>query len=364
MRPTPPRPRSRGARHKRTSGAAARTGDGQPRDRRRRHGSGRARRRLAALLGCLLLAGTGLGSWLAYDSLNDNLSTTDVTSRLGSDRPPRTAGKALNILLLGSDSRAGDNAAYGGHVDGARSDTAMLVHLNGDHTAATVVSVPRDTVVHRPPCVRPDGTTAGPASAAMFNTAYAVAGSPCTVKTLESLSRIRVDHVVEVDFTGFKKLIDTIGGVEVKVPQDIHDPKSGLDLTRGEHRLDGEQALALVRTRYGIGDGSDLGRIRLQQLFLSALAVQMKADHLLTNPVRLYRIADAATSALTTDEELGSLKALSSLAHDFADVAPDAIDFHTLPVEPYPEDPNRVQPAEPAATHLWNTIRRDGRGRG
>ncbi|GAA5207873.1 LCP family protein [Streptomyces thinghirensis] len=320
----------------------------------------RSRRRALYGAGGLLCATLALGGWAAYHRLDGNLATTDIDARLGDDRPARTAEGATNILVLGSDSRAGANRTYGAHVSGARSDTAMLVHLDAHRTTAAVISVPRDTVVHRPPCPRPDGGSTPEERAAMFNTAYTVGGSACTVKTLEEMSRVRVDHVVEVDFTGFKKLIDAIGGVRISVPQDIHDPKSGLDLTEGTHHLNGEQALALVRTRHGIGDGSDLGRIRLQQKFLAVLTEQLRSDRLLSDPLRLYRVADTATSALTTDKDLGSLRALTALARSLSGIEPDDIDFRTLPVRPYPQDPNRVVAAQPEATELWQAVRGDG----
>ncbi|QNS08373.1 LCP family protein [Streptomyces xanthii] len=235
----------------------------------------------------------------------------------------------------------------------------MLVHVAGNRKSATVVSIPRDTVVHRPSCPRTDGGSTPEDGAAMFNTAYSVGGSACTVKTVEQMSHVRIDHVIEVDFTGFKRLIDAIGGVDVTTEQDIHDPRSGLDLTAGTHTLHGQQALALVRTRYGIGDGSDLGRIRLQRRFLTALVEQLHSDRLFSDPVRLYKTADAATSALTTDTDLGSVRALTHLARDVNRVGPHAVRFRTLPVRPNPRDPNRVTADRPAADTLWNALRQD-----
>lgn len=304
-----------------------------------------------------LLAVAGGGAVAAYAGLSGNIATTDLHDRLGADRPRSGAG--MNILVLGSDSRAGANSSYGSGVEGARSDTAMLVHVNAGQQRASVVSIPRDTIVRRPSCPLDDGKSAPGERAAMFNTAYSVGGNACTVKTVEAMSGLRVDHVMEVDFSGFKHLIDAVGGVKVTVDQDIHDPKSGLDLDRGTHRLHGEEALALVRTRYGIGDGSDLGRIKLQQKFMAALVKQLKSEGLLANPVRLYKVADAATSALTTDEELGSLSALVGLGRSLKGVDPDDVDFRTLPVGPYPADPNRVEPLEPDAGRLWQALRAD-----
>ncbi|WEB39551.1 LCP family protein [Streptomyces yunnanensis] len=300
-----------------------------------------------------------LGGWLLYARLDANLATTDVDAALGSDRPTRGPDGSLNILLLGSDSRAGQNAEYGADAGGARSDTAMLVHLAKGRREATVVSIPRDTMVTRPACPLPNGRASRAATATMFNSAYSVGGSACAVKTVEQLGRVRIDHVLDVDFTGFKKLVDAVGGVTVTTDQAIHDRDSHLDLEAGRHRLDGEQALGLVRTRHSIGDSSDLGRIKLQQKFMAALAQQLSGSGLLTDPVRLYQVADAATSALTTDKALGSAQALLGLARSLADLQPSRIAFRTLPVGPYPKDPNRVAVKRPEADALFTAVRDD-----
>ncbi|MGW1077291.1 LCP family protein [Streptomyces sp. NPDC002537] len=295
---------------------------------------------------------------MLYARLDSNLSSTDVDAALGSDRPARSQDGSLNILLLGSDSRAGQNAEYGGGDSGARSDTAMLVHLAKGRRKATVISIPRDTMVARPACPLPNGGTSQPVDAAMFNSAYSLSRA-CAVKTVEQLSDVRVDHVLDVDFTGFKKLVDAIGGVTVTTEKAIHDKYSHLDLETGRHRLNGEQALGLVRTRHGVGDGSDLGRIKLQQKFMASLAEQLNSSGLLTDPVRLYKVADAATSALTTDKALGSVKDLLGLAHSMAGLKTSDITFRTLPVGPYPKDPNRVAVKKPEADALFTAVRDD-----
>ncbi|MFF4602665.1 LCP family protein [Streptomyces sp. NPDC001339] len=331
----------------------------------RGHGRRRAgprpglKRRRLAWTATSLAAVLALGGWLLYARLDANLATTDVNAALGSDRPARGPDGSLNILLLGSDSRAGQNAEYGADGGGARSDTAMLVHLAKGRRKATVVSIPRDTMVTRPACPLPNGHTSQDAAAAMFNSAYSVGGSACAVKTVERLGKVRIDHVLDVDFTGFKGLVDAVGGVTVTTDKAIHDKDSHLDLDAGRHRLNGEQALGLVRTRHGIGDGSDLGRIKLQQTFMAALAQQLSGSGLLTDPVRLYKVADAATSALTTDKALGSAQALLGLARSLADLQPNEITFRTLPVGPYPKDPNRVTVKQPEADTLFTAVRDD-----
>lgn len=305
----------------------------------------------------LLLCGVvGFG----YYRLSGNLHSVDIDGLLGPDRPKRVASGARNIVILGSDSRAGKNQEYGEDEGSARSDTTMVLHLAQGRKKASVVSIPRDTLVERPPCKdSDDGHRHARARHVMFNTAYEVGGPACAVKTVEELSGVRMDHFVDVDFTGFKKLVDAIGGVRMTIPQSIDDDHSRLHLTKGTHKLDGEQALGLVRTRHGYGDGSDLGRIKLQQLFIHALAAQVKDLGVLSNPAKLYRVADSATKAVTTDEDLGSLSKLVSFGRSVSDIGSRDMRTRTLPVAPAPRNPNRVVPRKDDARELWRALRQD-----
>ncbi|GGU47062.1 transcriptional regulator [Streptomyces albospinus] len=320
----------------------------------------RSRRiRFAAWTAAAALTAAGVGGWLLYAGLDHNRTTTDVDAALGGERPPRAATGALNILLLGSDSRAGQNQRYGTDEGSARSDTAMLVHLARERTRAVVVSIPRDTMVDRPACPLPGGGTARAEGPVMVNTAFEVGGPACAVKTVEQLGQVRIDHVISVDFNGFKELVDAVGGVRITTDTPIHDRYSHLDLGAGSHLLDGEQALGLVRTRHGVGDGSDLARIRLQQAFMTALARQLTGSGLLTDPVRLYKVADTATRAITTDQGLSSVSDLLGLARSLAGLKPSDTEFRTLPVGPYPPDHNRAAVKQPEAAALWRAIRND-----
>jgi anionic cell wall polymer biosynthesis LytR-Cps2A-Psr (LCP) family protein len=166
-----------------------------------------------------------------------------------------------------------------------------------------------------------------------------------------------MDHFLEIDFSGFAKLVDALGGVTVTTDQNIDDDKSHLDLKAGPHHLNGTQALALARTRYGIGDGSDLGRIGLQQMLVKALLAQMAATDLLTDPAKLYRVADAATASLTTDTGLDSLGELMRLGQSLKGLTADRVKTVMMPVVTAPSDPNRVIAKEPAASELWASLR-------
>ncbi|MEU6777282.1 LCP family protein [Streptomyces sp. NPDC046759] len=325
-----------------------------------------------ALAGALVL-GTATVGW-AYWHLNHNIRSVDINSALGDDRPARAVttpsapvsaaasplpAGALNILVLGSDSRSGkaNRELGGGDSSGARSDTAMVVHIDAGRTRATVVSIPRDTLVTRPSCPLASGGSTSVAYGTMFNSAYAVGGPVCAVKTVESITGVRMDHYIEVDFSGFAELVDALGGVDVTTTQNIDDDESHLHLQAGPHHLDGKQALALARTRHGIGDGSDLGRIGLQQTLVKALLEQLGGTGLLTDPARLYRAADAITAGLTTDTGLDSLGELMRLGQSLKGLTAGHVRTVMMPVVTAPSDHNRVIAKEPAASELWASLR-------
>ncbi|MCX4547470.1 LCP family protein [Streptomyces sp. NBC_01387] len=307
----------------------------------------------------LLLAAGGTVWWL-YSNLDGNIKGVDINRALGKDRPEKLPTSGQNLLVLGSDSRAGANGKIaGGDVSGARSDTALVIHIPEGRSRATAVSIPRDTLVTRPECTKSDGSTVQSANRVMFNSVYSQVGPACVVKTVEKMSAVRIDHYMEIDFAGFKGLVDAIGGVTVNVPEDIHDGASGLDLKAGPQKLDGTQSLAFVRTRHGIGDGSDLGRIGLQQQFLLDLLGEVQKQDMLSSPTKTYKIANSATKSLTTDSQLASLTSLAQFARSMKGVNPDTMETIMLPVSYDKVDPNRVVAAEPQATQLWKAIRTD-----
>ncbi|MFJ9035412.1 LCP family protein [Streptomyces sp. NPDC102406] len=328
---------------------------------------------VAVAFGCVLVLGGAGAGWL-YWHLDRNIHSVDIDGALGDDRPARPVAAAspsataaarpvdtsvLNLLVLGSDSRTGEEnkALGGGDSGGARSDTAMVVHLDAGRTSATVVSIPRDTLVERPSCPTESGGTSAVAYGVMFNSAYALGGPVCAVKTVEHLTGVRMDHYLEVDFAGFAKLVDALGGVDVTTGEAIDDDLSHLHLEAGDHHLDGAQALAFARTRHGVGDGSDLGRIKLQQQLVKALMSKVSADGLLTDPARLYTVADAATGSLTADTGLDSLAELTGLARSLGDLTADSVRTVVMPVVRAPSDANRVVADEPEAGKLWESLR-------
>ncbi|MGB7982042.1 MAG: LCP family protein [Candidatus Nanopelagicales bacterium] len=296
--------------------------------------------------------------WLAYRNLEDNIATIDPGDGLGDVRPAKDS-QALNILAIGSDTREGANGSVGGDSPGL-ADTTMLLHLSADNSWAAGVSIPRDSMVQMPDCVGPDGAVV-PGALRQFNSAYVIGGPVCVQRTMESLTGIAIDHFAVVDFVGFVAMVDAIGGVTVYVDAPIDDPASKIAFEPGCQTLDGQAALDYVRVRKGVegGDGSDTQRIERQQQFVSALIQKVTSTGVLFNPVDLYQFLDAATSSLTTDPGLGSIRALASVAVRARDVGLSEIGFLTVPVEDWPPDPNRVQWVQPEADELWTTLRLD-----
>ncbi|HEX4698851.1 MAG TPA: LCP family protein [Actinomycetes bacterium] len=328
---------------------------------RARHAAPRARwRRVLTgfLVVVLLILGAGsVTAFVAYQKLNGNINHLDVSNLIGpeKERPQKVAEdpKAENILVMGSDKRSGKNAA---NVAGARSDTTIVLHLAADRKSATLVSIPRDSMVPIPSCTKQDGTEVPAQTIAMFNSAFSEAGPACTIKTVEKLTKIRIDHYIVVDFSGFKNMIDALGGVRVCLPYAVNDPQSHLNLAAGTHTVKGQQALAYVRTRHGIGNGSDLSRIDRQQAFISSMVKKVKSTGVLLRPDKLYNFLSAATSSLTTD--FGSLKSMAGLAQDVKSLPTKDVTFLTIPNEPWTQDPNRVQ-WKKSAGPVWRSLRFD-----
>ncbi|MFI5615848.1 LCP family protein [Streptomyces sp. NPDC051567] len=332
-------------------------GPREPRGRRRR-----LLRRLGLGVVLLLLAGAGTGWWL-YNKLDGNITADAAAAaeleRYERERPAHAVSGAENILVIGSDSRAGRaNGRYGRDEDSQRSDTVILLHLSADRGSATAVSIPRDLMTDIPSCRTPDGSRTTE-QFAQFNWAFEWGGAACTIRTVEKLSGIRVDHHMVVDFGGFTRMVDAVGGVEVCLKQPVNDAEARLRLPAGRQTLRGEQALGFVRARHSLGDGSDTERIARQQEFLGSLVKKVQSDGVLLNPTRLYPLLDAATSSLTTDPGLASLRDLYNLVRDIRDVPTGQVRFLTVPRQPYEADPNRDELVEPDAALLFDRLRMD-----
>ena len=292
------------------------------------------------------LFASSAAAW-TYRGLDDNITAYDIETLLGTDRPSTRApdpedphaGQPLNLLLVGVDDREGENARFGyAGQPGVRSDTVILAHVSADRSRVELISIPRDSWVPIPACPLPDGTWSAPEEF-KFNQAFANGGATgdvgygvaCSIRTLESLTDVRVDGFIAVDFTGFIRMVDAIGGVEMCVPQAIDDPDADLRLEPGLQVLDGEQALGFARARKTLGDGSDTGRIGRQQQLLAAMLRTVLDANLLTDSPELLRFLDAATASLTTSGDLGSISALTGVAVSMRNIRADDITFVTVP---------------------------------
>lgn len=316
--------------------------------------SRRRRTWVVVLLALALVVAAG-ATW-AYRTLGANIDTIDPAAGLGDVRPAK-ANESMNVLLIGSDTREGANSSVGGESPGL-ADTTIVLHLSADDSWASAVSIPRDSMVQMPDCLASGGSThAG--GLRQFNQAYVIGGPVCVQRTVEALTDLHIDHFVVVDFTGFSSLVDALGGITVDVTEPISDPTSKIFFDPGCQTLGGAQALDYVRVRHGVGDGSDLSRIERQQQFLAAVVNEVTSRGVLLNPVTLYQVLDAATSAVTTDTGLGSIPDMAGVAVRARAVGLGNIHFVTVPVTAWPPDPNRVQWQQPASADLWASLATD-----
>lgn len=298
-----------------------------------------------------------------YSKLQQNITKIDLNSALGTDRPTQTPtptsgeSAAFNLLVVGDDTRNGKNGFVGGATGAGHSDTTMLLHVSQGAEWATVVSIPRDSMVQIPACTTDAGTTVA-AHYGMFNSAYSTGGVACTVRTVEKLTGVRVDHTVVVQLYGFKKMVDALGGVWVCSSTSVHS--YGVTVQKGRHKVNGKQALAYVRARHGLGDGSDIGRLARQQAFVSSVLQTLTSAGTLTNPTKLYKFLDAATESLEMDTDLAETSNLLKLASAVQSIGLKNISFLTVPTAAYSEDANRLVWTSAADT-VWKAVRNDRR---
>lgn len=317
-----------------------------------------------------------------YHHLNTNIT-------VGAEIPPPTGpaasqipehSEALNVLILGTDTRAGGDAVDG--EEGCNcSDTTILLHASADRKTVYGVSIPRDALVDPVSCTEdhpyltPDGVTTPYVE---WNAAYSIGGAACTAEQVQQNFGVRVDDYVVIDFEGFQNMVDDLGGIDICVPFELYDPRyAELDLEPGPSvHIDGLDSLKYVRLRHGYYpitgtytpetyltprlDGTDPGRIKRQQYFLSVLVDKILSSSTLTSPTKLYNLADDVTKSITTDPALGSVGALVGLAGEFKHLDLDHIKFVTLPSRNYGAGPyvNRVE-VLPAAQQLMSRVSND-----
>jgi LCP family protein required for cell wall assembly len=320
----------------------------------------------AAGVAAVVLVALG-GAYAVYRHLNGNIHQVNISGELGT-QPVDTHPQAENIMIIGSDTRNHEKG-FGQGLSTDQSDTLMIMHIAADRKWVDVMSIPRDSWVNIPSCKMGNGQTSSPTTF-KINEAYALGnldgnhtdlGVACTIKTLEQDTGIHIDHFVSINFSGFQAMVNAVGGVEECNTQPIDDPKSNLHLSAGHHLLHGYVALAYVRARYTLGNGSDLERIGRQQAFMSSLVERVKSK--LLNPIAIYRFLDAATKSITIDSQLGGIHGLYDMAMSVRNLPASQVTFFTLPTYPrqlvVPTDTANVLWTQPEDSTIFADFRDD-----
>jgi LCP family protein required for cell wall assembly len=335
---------------------------------------------MASLLSVVLMIGST--GWFVYrgfasDVHSNALDISGLGAQSGQqdeedEAPPADsfAGRAINILVVGIDSRQGqtvDGIGTTDDVEGLRGDTTMLVHVSADRSRVQVVSIPRDLIVDIPSCTRTDGSVSG-ATTGMFNSAITIganwgydvaSGIACTKATVEQMSGLNVDGFAVVDFSGFSDMINALGGVWYNLDEAVSDTDAGLQLDAGCQKLDGTQALAYARARYNLGDGSDISRIGRQQQLVGAIFREVLSKNFMTDLPSLLSFIQAALNSLQTSTNLSDINTDAGLLLSLTDIERANIEFVTLPWGSASWDIDRVVASEPLASELWEAVASD-----
>lgn len=326
------------------------------------------------------LAFVGVGAATVYVDLKSRITVSDVSDLVVGGptvEPPEDpddpfAGRALNVLVMGTDFRDAENEAIAGAEDGMRSDTTFIAHVSGDRTRMEVVSIPRDSLVDLPACKLPGGGMSSP-QYGMFNAAFEIGSggvddldhaAACTITAVQELTGIPITNHVVVKMTGVIGVVDALDGVTMCFPEEVvggaHSP--GLHIEAGEQTIDGDTAIDYLRARQGTGMGlemgSDLARIERQQGFIDAMVRQILAQNIITNSPQLYRVIEAVLGSISADPSIADPAALAGLAFSLRAIDPSEVVFTELPVATAPTDPNRVVWTSEADA-IWERIAAD-----
>jgi LCP family protein required for cell wall assembly len=302
---------------------------------------------LSAGLVSVLVLSTGIVLGLTVQNLRSNLVTVALGGSEGLILPNiGDIEGGFNVLIVGSDTRVGQGDQFD-FVDSELNDVNVLVHISEDHDRAIVVSFPRDLLIDIPSCPQEDGTSSEPQTLSALNSTMGIGGLPCVVMTIEELTGLEIGYAGIMTFTGVAQLSTALGGVEVCVTAPLVDPWSGVNLPEaGYHTLEGGQALAFLRTRKGVGDGSDLARISSQQVYMAALVRTLQAEGAFNDIRKLYGIASVASQTMVLSTSLNRIDVMVSMARALRGVPNENIIFIQYPVlEADPElYPGRVIP--------------------
>jgi LCP family protein required for cell wall assembly len=302
----------------------------------------------------IAIVGISAISWAGLGRITAAIPRVDAFA--GLENRPKKESSAVNYLIVGSDTREGlsreeiKRLKVGGTdvAAGKRSDTMLLIHISKKRDKAAIISIPRDSYALIPEHNNSQGKLI-PAAYSKINSAYNWGGAPLLIETLESMSDLRIDHYVELNFVGFVRMVDALGGVEICTKKDINDPKSHLTLPAGTHVLDGVDSLKFVRTRVFDGLG-DLGRMKRQQEFASAMLRKATSAGVLLNPVKMVDFINSALDSVVTDEGL-SQGDLLTLGKQLRNLSASNVRTLTIPLKYYNYNKNGV-----SAAVLWDPV--------
>jgi LCP family protein required for cell wall assembly len=345
-------------------------------DRTRRDDAGRSRarrrlKRISLTLAVLVLA-TGTAGYLYLRHLDHNIQHAPLRAAVALPPPPpgptdHAGRSAMNILIIGTDSRAGLNGAYGDtdNSGAGNNDVTLLLHIAPDRASAVAVNLPRDTLVDLPECKDPKSGEDFPAvKHRPLNESLGRGGPGCVTSTVESITQLKIDHYALVSFDGVKDLTNAVGGVPVDLCTPIHDRESHLNLPAGPQLLNGDQGLAFVRTRMAVQDGSSLGRFTMQRAFLAALVRKVDSAGTLLDPTTAFPVIEAATRSITVDDAIAGTTRLVGLASELSGIKPGAVQFvqpemHYTGDDPDPALREKAAFTQPAADQLFQLVRED-----
>ena len=318
---------------------------------------------LGGAMAVVLVSGVSVAA-IAVNQLNENIDVVELVDAEGEERVIPTVGEwegGFNVLVVGVDNAEGQRVG-GDRGSAVLNDVNILVHVAEDQQSAVAVSIPRDLVVPIPSCPKPDGGSYFAMSAQPINVAMSYGGLSCVVLTVEALTGLDIPYAGVISFDGVARMSSAVGGVDVCIDGPIIDPQADLFLEEaGTHTLEGYEALAFLRSRYGVGDGSDLGRISSQQVYLSSLIRKVQSEGVLTDVGKLYGLATVATTSMQLSSSLGRPDTMVSMALVLKDIPIENITFAQYPgvtggTGVYS---GKVQPIVSQASALFDKIRND-----
>ncbi|MFD6698323.1 MULTISPECIES: LCP family protein [unclassified Microbacterium] len=311
----------------------------------------------------VLVSGVSVAAYVAYD-LGHTFSANAVALDGEKSVPPDIGAikGGVNMLLVGSDiceakfsAEFGDRCSDPGN-EGERNDTNLLLHISDAPRRVTVITFPRDLMVPIPSCTDAQGNATSEMSKQPINVTLETGGLNCVARTIHEVSGLDIQFAAKVTWGGVIEITNAIGGVDVCIANGITDPDTALNLTPGTHTLQGYEALQFLRTRHGVGDGSDLGRGSNQQVYMASLARKMVSAQVLGNPATLLKLANTVMSNVTPSTTLTSPTLLVQIALAMKDVPLDQINFVNYPVLTDPDNPNKVVPDTDSADQLWSAL--------